>query len=68
MTWFLFGNWAFVAAVLFVVITRGPTSREQMIWAGVLSALWPLLLALFFLGTLLWAFSSARHAIKSRRR
>ena len=68
MTWFLVTNWAFVAAVLFVLFSWRPTSGEQMFWAGVLSLMWPLLLVFFLIGTALWAFSSAQHAIKRRRK
>jgi hypothetical protein len=68
MTWFFITNWAFVAAILFVLISRRRTQGDQIIWTGLLCALWPLLLAFFLMGTAFWAFSSAYHAIKRRRR
>lgn len=67
MTWFIVTNWAFVAAILFVLANRRGMAGDQMIWTGLLCALWPLLLAFFLMGSAFWALSSMYHAIKRRR-
>jgi hypothetical protein len=53
MTWFLITNWAFVAAILFVVLNRKRPTADEMIWTGVLCLLWPVLLLFFLIGTAL---------------
>jgi hypothetical protein len=68
MTWFIVTNWAFVTAILFVLANRRGMAGDQMIWTGLLCALWPLLLAFFLMGSAFWALSSTNHAIKRRRR
>lgn len=67
MTWFLITNWAFVAAVLFLVLNRKFPPAGEMTWTGVLCLLWPVLLVFFLFGTALWFVSSAYHSIKRRR-
>lgn len=67
MTWFLVTNWAFIAAILFVILNTRRLPGEQMVWTGMLCALWPLFLLFFLLGTVLWFVSSVFHAVKRRR-
>lgn len=67
MTWFLINNWAFVAAALLLALDPKLPPAVEMIWAGVLCLLWPVLLLLFLVGTLLWLAGSVYHSIKRRR-
>jgi hypothetical protein len=67
MTWFIVVNWAFVAAVLFMMMNTRRLPGENMLWAAVLCALWPLLLVFFLTGTVLWFVGSVSHAVKRRR-
>lgn len=67
MIWFLITNWAFVAAVLFVILNRKLPPTREMIWTGVLCLFWPVLLVFFVMGTTLWFVGSVYHSIKRRR-
>ena len=67
MIWFLVTNWAFVAAILFVVLHRKRPPVDEMIWTGVLCLLWPVLLLFFLVGTALWFAGTVYHSIKRRR-
>lgn len=67
MTWFVITNWAFVAAILFVVLNRKRPPVDEMIWTGVLCLLWPVLLLFFLVGTALWFAGAVCYAIKRRR-
>lgn len=68
MTWFLLTNWAFGAAVLFVIMNSRRMPAREMIWTGLLCTIWPLLLLFFLIGSGLWFAGSVYHAVKRQQR